>query len=228
MGKIGKVKRGTGKKALSYDMKKRIVSIDYSGYDSRFAEETACYRNDASVLFSLANSYWSATIAIEEKLQRGFEKENIDLVAKLIVPYLFEFRHFVELSIKALYMAVTGEQAKIEHDIKSLFPNMKEALLKLERDDRKGIFNITDEVFFDAKSNIEDYLNQMEEIVMPYFKNEPAVEYYRFLFDTNNNLNSPEIYLDFDYQKNLQKEYHIAYKKLISEIHKIHYIYDMR
>ena len=226
--KVGNVKKGTGKKAIYYIMDEKKVCIDFSGNDDFTGEQQIrCYRNDASVLFSLANSYWAATLAIEEQIKIGFELEDIKKVSKLIIPYLFNFRHFVELSIKALFMGTRGEKLENTHDICKLFARMKDVVLKLERDDRKGIFAISDEEYDDAKTNIEEYLKQMEDILIPYFKKEPAVEYYRFLFDRDNNLDFPEIDFDFNSQSLLQKDYHKTYKKIIREIHRIHYIYDM-
>lgn len=123
--------------------------LDLSGNDieTPAGAKTNCYRNDASVLFYIANSYWNATKTLEEKIKNCFEdeKDYSDLITQLVMPYLFEFRHFVEVSLKALFMNATGEQAETIHDLDKLFISAKDAILALQRDERPGILAISDE-----------------------------------------------------------------------------------
>ena len=225
------VKNGTGQLVREFNREKRTVLLDLSGNDIEATTygKINCYRNDASVLFYIANSYWNATKTIEEKISNCFEaeKDYSDLITQLVMPYLFEFRHFVELSLKALFMNATGEQAEIVHDLDKLFISAKDAIMALQRDERPGILAITDEKYNSSMANIKKYLDKMEEIIVPYASSEPSVEYYRFLFDRNNNLDNPIITLDFEKERQLQNEYYSAYKWLIRSIHEIHYIYDM-
>lgn len=143
------------------------------------------------------------------------------------MPYLFEFRHFVEVSLKALFMNATGEQAETIHDLDKLFISAKDAILALQRDERPGILAISDEKYNSSMASIRKNLKKMEEIIIPYASSEPSVEYYRFLFDKNNNLDDPIITLDYEKERQLQNEYYRAYKWLIRSIHEIHYIFDM-
>ena len=191
------VKEGTGQLIREFNKEKKTVLLDLSGNDieTPAGEKTNCYRNDASVLFYIANSYWNATKTLEEKIKNCFEdeKDYSDLITQLVMPYLFEFRHFVEVSLKALFMNATGEQAKTIHDLDKLFISAKDAILALQRDERPGILAISDEKYNSSMASIKKYLNKMEKIIIPYASSEPSVEYYRFLFDKNNNLDDPII-----------------------------------
>ena len=225
------VKKGTGLLIREFNKEKRTVLLDLSGNDSEATtgEKMNCYRNDASVLFYIANSYWSATKTLEEKINNCFaaETDSSDLITSLVLPYLFDFRHFVEVSLKALFMNATGEQAETIHNLKKLFISTRDSIMSLQRDKRSGIFAISDEKYNSSMAEIENYLNEMEKIIIPYALKEPFVEYYRFLFNTDNNLGNPVVTLDFEKEKQLQNDYYNAYKQLIKAIHKIHYIFDM-
>lgn len=223
------VKKGTGQLIRGFNKEKKTVMLDLSGNDIEETTGENCYRNDASVLFYIANSYWSATKTIEEKISNCFEAEKdcSGLITRLVIPYLFEFRHFVELSLKALYMNATGKQAETVHDLHKLFKSAKNAIMDLKQDKRPGMLAITDEKYNSSMANIKKYLEKMEEIIDSYASSEPFVEYYRFLFDRNNNLGNPKITLNFEKERQLQNEYYSAYKWLIRSIHEIHYIYDM-
>lgn len=143
------VKEGTGQLIREFNKEKKTVLLDLSGNDieTPAGAKTNCYRNDASVLFYIANSYWNATKTLEEKIKNCFEdeKDYSDLITQLVMPYLFEFRHFVEVSLKALFMNATGEQAETIHDLDKLFISAKDAILALQRDERPGILAISDE-----------------------------------------------------------------------------------
>jgi hypothetical protein len=225
------VKEGTGQLIREFNKEKKTVLLDLSGNDieTPAGGKTNCYRNDASVLFYIANSYWNATKTLEEKIKNCFEdeKDYSDLITQLVMPYLFEFRHFVEVSLKALFMNATGEQAETIHDLDKLFISAKDAILALQRDERPGILAISDEKYNSSMASIRKNLKKMEEIIIPYASSEPSVEYYRFLFDKNNNLDDPIITLDYEKERQLQNEYYRAYKWLIRSIHEIHYIFDM-
>ena len=56
---------GTGYSRHGLDREKRIVEIDFSGYDG-----DSCYRNDASILFFAANSYKSAFLVVGRELEK--------------------------------------------------------------------------------------------------------------------------------------------------------------
>lgn len=225
------VKEGTGQLIREFNKEKKTVLLDLSGNDieTPAGGKTNCYRNDASVLFYIANSYWNATKTLEEKIKNCFEdeKDYSDLITQLVMPYLFEFRHFVEVSLKALFMNATGEQAETIHDLDKLFISAKDAILALQRDERPGILAISDEKYNSSMASIRKNLKKMEEIIIPYASSEPSVEYYRFLFDKNNNLDDPIITLDYEKERQLQNKYYRAYKWLIRSIHEIHYIFDM-
>ncbi len=225
------VKKGSGLLIKEFNKEKRTVCLDLSGNDNEVTTggKKKCCRNDASVLFYIANSYWTATKILEEKIDNFFtvNKDCSDLIAQLVMPYLFEFRHFVEVSLKALFMNATGEQAKTVHNIDKIFICAKEAIMALQRDERKGIFAISDEKYNSSMGNITKYLEKMGEIIIPYALREPSVEYYRFIFDRNNNLDEPIIRLNFEKERQLQNEYYTAYKLLIKSIREIHYIFDM-
>ena len=65
------VKEVTGQLIREFNKEKKTVLLDLSGNDieTPAGEKTNCYRNDASVLFYIANSYWNATKTLEEKIK---------------------------------------------------------------------------------------------------------------------------------------------------------------
>ncbi len=158
--RLTSVKRGTGQLRIGINKEKRTAQLDLSGNDNETRPDGKinCFRNDASVLFYIANSYWNATKTLEEKIRNCFDadKDCSDLITQLVIPYFFEFRHFVELSLKALFMNATGEQAENTHELDKLFNTTKEAILNLKPDVRQGIFTISNEQYETAMVEIKN------------------------------------------------------------------------
>ena len=174
---MGKVKKGTGITRHSIDYDKKTLSIDFSGdYDGD------CFRNDASLFFFAANSYFRSHYLLDRELKKCFENEtNVKLIEHLVMPYFFNFRHYVELEIKALIIAITGEYPATTHDLIRL----KEAL-------GRNLDSITYKDKDDDKARmLQEELKEQYEIVNncidDYYKMEPAWDYYRYLFHNDRN-----------------------------------------
>lgn len=191
---------GSGATATWLNRENKTIKIDFSGFDGNL-----CFRNDASILFFASNSYRSAFLSLGRDLEERFETYIDKDIAHLVLPYLFNFRHFVELELKALYTAITNNSPKITHDLKILLSYNKNALKELSFEEiDKSYISITEEKFNVSKKEACDIFDNLEIIINKYIEKEITVEYYRYIFEiqTENRekylaLNNPVIELDF-------------------------------
>lgn len=172
------MKTGSGLTHHTMNRKKKYVSIDFAGND-----EEQCYRNDASVLFFAANSYWAAHCILAEELDNRFTMNVRDnAIEHMIMPYYFTFRHYVELYLKALYICIKEEQPNNIHDIKDL-------LIQIQTIIKDTDATSNDKLLLSAVSNLK-------RLITSYGRLESAVEYYRYIFDKNYNLPNSKLSLD--------------------------------
>ena len=195
-----KIKSGTGYSVQSIDRENKTIRIDFSGNpdsnDPIFDKNDGCLRNDASILFFVANSYKSAFLCLGKEIENRFDKNKE--IEHLILPYLFNFRHYVELELKALYVTLTGESPKITHDLNELISNINDKLTNLdysEIDKGQGIFFISEKKFKDTKDECLETVEKLKNLIAEYSKDEPAVEYYRYIFGKNLVLNNPVMFM---------------------------------
>lgn len=188
---------GTGMMEICYDSEKKKIILDLSGNDRR----DGCYRNDASILFFASNSYRSSYICIGNELNKRFENNQIKHIHHLILPYLFNFRHFLELELKGLYVAITNESPTPTHNLDTLLKSVGTAITNLEFGQNDYIhIDLSIEEFNLLHPEIKTIYNDLKSLITKYSQNEPAVEYYRYVFEINNKqlkLNNPVIEFDF-------------------------------
>ena len=170
-----KVKSGTGLSRHSINYEEMKVGVDLSGdYDGN------CYRNDASVFFFAANSYKHAFYLIGKEFERRFEEgaKNKD-IEHLILPYCFNFRHYVELELKGYIVAIDKVPPAKTHDLKSLLGRFSKTLENIEVEDHSIFTEKADENIAKAISS----LGIIEDRITTYLETEPAADFYRFIFD---------------------------------------------
>lgn len=224
------IANGSGASMHWLDREKKRVKIDFSGYDGDL-----CFRNDASILFFVANSYKSAFLCLGKEIENRFEKNKEKEIEHLILPYLFNFRHYVELVLKALYVTLTGESPKITHSLNELVSNINDKLTNLdycEIDKGQGLFFISEKKFEDTKKECLKTVEKIKILIVEYSKDEPVVEYYRYIFENERSngdkylvLNNPVIQLDYPKTNQLFCSIRDLFDSLCIKLRDIIYIY---
>lgn len=187
---------GSGLVRIGFDREGKKILLDFSGHD----KENTCFRNDASILFFASNSYCNAFYSLGRELNSRFENNTIKDVGHLVLPYLFNFRHFVELELKALFVAITNQSPKLTHDIADLLVQTENAMNAITFDSIEKRFNpITEEGFNKSKSEARTIFFELKKLIAQYVSTEASVEYYRYIFENEKQaliLNNPIIELD--------------------------------
>ncbi len=214
---------GLSKHFIEYESKK--VGIDFSGISS----DGQCFRNDASILFFGANSYKSAFICLDKEVKTRFEN---NIMAKdiehLILPYYFNFRHYVELSLKALIVNLTKESPKITHDLQTLISCLLDNIDSLQFDESTPAIFCTKEKYDKTKSEVIKLAQELSKKITEYQKLECAVEYYRYIFEKDKNdlsLKHDKIELDYNQTHLLFFETRDLFDKLLIKLREIEYVY---
>lgn len=185
------MKNGTGYTVYSIDYDKKTISIDLSGNN-----EGVCYRNDPSIFFFVANSYKRSFYTISKCMNEHFEsKANSKDIGHLILPYVFSFRHYLELELKAILSSVTGSVTQDTHSLKELMKSLKEALKAIsENENEPKIFRVG---FQENKIEMLNTFNNLCGMINQFLEIEPSVEYYRYIFKKGMTLENPVLTLDF-------------------------------
>ncbi len=222
------MKNGTGLSCRKFDAEKRYVGIDFSGIEENegMQEEGHCFRNDASIFFYASSSYFASFHLISQQIDKAFEKAERKTVERLILPYYFNFRHYLELELKALIIGLTDESPNISHDLMYLWKEFSKRFSDLEYDSDQVLqYKVTQDSFEKQKSKILCVMAKAEIILKEYVAKEPNVEYYRFIFDTKMELKNPIIELDFpDVDKEL-RELAQRFKEIKLYLREIIYLY---
>ncbi len=222
MGK--KMMAGTGLSLHCFDCDNRKITIDFSGK----ASDGQCYRNDASILFFSANSYKSAFLCIDKELNLRFEQNQAKDIEHLILPYYFTFRHYVELTLKAIIVALTDESSNITHDLKKLVNSATKFIKKLEFDKKTPRMFLTEDRFTEIKECIIREAETLKRRINDYCNVECADEYYRYIFEVENKalcLKNDKIELDYNQMHSLFTEIRDMLDGLCLKIREIKYIY---
>lgn len=215
-----KMMSGTGLVKYMIDYDKQLFGINLSG---KSAEGN--FRNDASILFYVSNNYRQSYYILEKELDNCFnERVNARELSHIVLPLLFNFRHYVELEIKALIVALTSESPRVTHELDVLFNDLREVLnIEYARYSDNVLKNSLDSLI----NNIVEPLN---ELIDCYISSEPAVEYYRYIFETqkDNNekrlvLNNPIITIDFKELKELFNGIISLFNNIRLELNKMDY-----
>lgn len=219
-----KMATGSGASMHWLDREEKRVKVDFSGYDGEM-----CFRNDASILFFASNSYRSAFLSLGRDLENRFENNAEKDIEHLILPYLFNFRHFVELELKALYVAMTNESPFVSHDLKSLSDKTEKALNNITYKSIDRISrNVSEEEFNNFKNEAISIFSDLKRMILQYCLTEVAVEYYRYIFEKDGNnisLKNPVIEFDFKHQNELFINIRDKIDKLRMKLREFIYIY---
>lgn len=220
---MSKMMSGTGLVKYKYDYEKEKIGINFSGESAE-----GNYRNDASILFYAANNYRHSYYILEKELNKYFSEEvDIREISHIVLPLLFNFRHYVELEIKAFIVALTNESPKAIHALDILFGDLKIAI-NAEYDNC---------LITDRKSGLESVVSSiikpLDTLIKNYTKTEPAVEYYRYIFeieyvkkDKYLVLKNPIIEVDFKSVKDLFNSIIGLFNDLRLELNRLdYYIY---
>lgn len=221
---------GSGATATLLNRENKTIKIDFSGFDGNL-----CFRNDASILFFASNSYRSAFLSLGRDIDNRFENNIEKDIEHLVLPYFFNFRHFVELELKALYVTLTGESPQMTHSLNELVSNINSKLTNLdysEIDKGQGMFFKSEKFFKDTKNECLETVKRLKELIAQYSDDEPAVEYYRYIFENEKNngdrylvLNNPVIELDYPKTNQLFSSIRDLFDTLCKKLHEIIYIY---
>lgn len=215
----------------SINRKTKKVEIDFSGYEPEWTnvigDKTLCLRNDASILFFVANSYWTAFDLISKELNKRFENEyNNKDIEQLVLPYYFNFRHFVELELKALIVALSTSSPETTHKLNVLANELSNLIKDIERDPK-----ICSEQtrYIEAKEKSIYLCDKLKELIAKYCDIEFADEFFRYIFEKKNgsiNLKHYVIKLNYCVENDLFNNIHELLMNICDELSSYKYIYN--
>lgn len=191
-------KNGSGYILLDFDEKTKAVNLDVSGNDGDFGS----FRNDASILWTVAQSYMTSCKVLLKSIENGFENSDRYLVTNLIIPYYFNFRHYIEVSLKAITLWANKSEYKKIHGLSELFKDVKESIGAILTKPEMWNSNVKKDDVSERLEKVNEYLLDLEKNISIVEQNETSVEYYRFIFETNNQLEKAKI--SFDYKKEFE------------------------
>ena len=235
-------KSGSGLIKVGFDEENIKFQIDFSGIekveviDSVTQEKetrTYNYFNSESVLFFVANSYWVANRAIKKDLLNDIElykkQKDRNLYKKIlrhILPYYFNFRHFVEVEFKALSVVTKRISVKISHDLNDLYADVLEGFNNLSINS-KDVFEKNESEFTNRINKIKAEMQLLKDELDKYSAMEPSVEYYRFIFDKEFNCSSPIIEFDFQYVETIFLSIVTHFRNIHEEMRKFIYYHSL-
>ncbi len=122
---------------------------------------------------------------LSKQIEKFFAVQNRKEVEHLILPYYFNFRHYLELELKALIVGMANKSPNIIHDLGKLWKDFSEIFSSLNYEaDVVLKFQISTEEFEKQKVKISSIMRETEMLLREYIEIEPNVEYYRFIFTT--------------------------------------------
>lgn len=210
-----KLKKGTGLSMHGFNRKEKTISIDLSGNTPKntfFDGIEGCLRNDASILFFAANSYKSCFNIISKTIADYFNNEKCPqkMIEKLILPYYFNFRHFVELSLKAIIATISGYSPETTHKLNALSNRINSLLSDYKYNNADVI--VSEEQFNVNKQEAMVIFSRLSKMIEEYCNTEPSDEFYRYIFETEGKgnrrhivLNNPTISLNYN---DVDKKFH--------------------
>ena len=244
MGKTRKPdKSGTGFIKTEIDIDNLTFCVDFTGKDthkiwnpktSSLEETTSNYFNSESVLFYVSNSYWFANRSIYRNLITAIEdykngqKNNSQYkyILRHILPYYFNFRHFVETELKALSIAVKRITAIANHNLTNLVDDLIDGVKSLTLES-KGVFLKKQEELEEKKTIVLQILHNLGNNINEYVKLEPSDDYYRFIFDKDFQCGNPVVKLDLNLTEQLFSNIVSNFREIETELHNIMYFYHL-
>ena len=191
-------KNGSGYILLDFDEKTKTINLDIIGNDGDFGS----FRNDASILWTVAQSYMTSCKVLLKSIENGFENSDRYLVINLIIPYYFNFRQYIEVSLKAITLWANKSDYKKIHVLSKLFTDVNDSIGAILTKPEIWNSNVKEEEVSECLEKVNKYLLDLEKNISIVEQNETSVEYYRFIFETNNQLKKAKI--SFDYKKEIE------------------------
>lgn len=191
-------KNGSGYILLDFDEKTKTINLDVSGNDGDFGS----FRNDASILWTVAQSYMTSCKVLLKSIENGFENSDRYLVINLIIPYYFNFRQYIEVSLKAITLWANKSDYKKIHVLSKLFTDVNDSIGAILTKPEIWNSNVKEEEVSECLEKVNKYLLDLKKNISIVEQNETSFEYYRFIFETNNQLKKTKI--SFDYKKEIE------------------------
>ena len=191
-----RIKTGTGLSTHTINYELMKVEVDLSGN-----YEGNCFRNDASIFFFAANSYRQAYVQLGEEIENRFmERAKEKDIEHLVLPYLFCFRHFIELELKAFLVVLDQEPPRKTHALNELLEKTSESLKGLLISDK---YSFKEDDLRLIKSAMES-LESIKQSLLYFMSSESAPEYYRYIFSNNTTfleMKNPVVSLEYKRSK---------------------------
>ena len=208
---------GSGRFEYSINYEDKQICIDYSGRD----ENDNCFRNDSSIMFFLANSYAYSANVLLDKINEGFEtKSDYRIISKLVIPYMFHTRHYIELELKGLIARLKDNKghASNEHDLRKLIEEL-ETCLKSYTYDQVGDEYYKRSLYEKNMTIVMERFDSAKKTIYKYIDEEPFVEFYRFIFQRDYRLKKEYVSFDYNNQKSLFNSVYNDFKVIIKLLH---------
>lgn len=180
------IKNGTGAIGIGFDTEKKRAMLDVSDNYSTIISSDECYSNDGSVLYITANGYAETCKILLDSIKTGFEHDDRHKTISLIIPYFFNFRHYIEISLKAIILWSSDSMYEKSHDLSVLYEQAEHAVESIIDKPEMWKDSVTKERVIEYQDIYKEYLTVIKDEISVFIQNEPAVEYYRYIFDRYN------------------------------------------
>ena len=233
---------GSGLVEVAIDAEKLCFSVDFTGKETHEVYDietggsktiTSNYFNSETVLFYVSNSYFLAYRAIYKQLLQKVEEykanksnQNTHLVVRHILPYYFNYRHFIETQLKALSVAVKRIAIMENHDLKGLTTDVIEGINSLS-------VTLTNIKIKDAdtlekhKGVLIQHFQKLAPLIDEYLKIEPSPEYYRYIFEKNFVCQNPKVSLDLNYTEKLFGDILNCFREIERDLFEVVYFWHL-
>ena len=131
-------------------------------------------------------------------------KSYLKQISHLILPYYFNFRHFLELELKALISSIDDCFPVATHSLIQLVDSFGESLMGIREKKRYG--ELDESKVNDLFKKIFEEYTEIKNLVEQYQRIESASDYYRYLFEKQNKrmvLRNPNLKLELNETKQL-------------------------
>lgn len=233
---------GSGLVEVAIDAEKLLFTVDFSGkethdvYDmetSSIKTITSNYFNSETVLFYVSNSYFLAYRSIYKHLLQKVEEykenksnHNTHLVVRHILPYYFNYRHFIETQLKALSVAVKRIAIMENHDLKELTKDILDGINDLTPDSKN--IKIKDvETLQKHKDILIHHFDILKPLIDEYLTMEPSPEYYRYIFEKNFVCKNPKVSLDLNYTEKLFSDIVNCFRDIERDLFEVVYFWHL-
>lgn len=224
---------GFGASRYIFKKEEKLIEVDFSGNGSDFGmfynDTSQYYRNDASIMFFSANSYWKAFDLISKEINTRFENNYSEKeIKKYILPYYFNFRHYVALELKAIIIALSNKSPKTTHKLSSLLDETIELIGKIEYNPTDRFEYLSEDKYLSIKEELIEICNELKNRITEYLNLECADEYFRYIFEQEKGnlvLKHPIIKLDYPHANNLFYCINELFNKICMKSSYITYVY---